>query len=127
MTTGKLYFIERALSKRVKKTAPQGAAALDPKSSEEVFEIRSKLYGRGLFERQGTSDQRKSEAIAKGIELPAKRGPGRPKGTKNKKTLEREARIAAAKARAEKRRRRKEASSISDPKPPEGTSIPTTG
>ena len=69
----------------------------------------------------------KAASNGKPVDLPVKRGPGRPKGSKNKKTLEREARIAAAKARAEKRRRRKEASLISDPKPPEGTSIPTTG
>ena len=69
----------------------------------------------------------KAASNGKPVDLPVKRGPGRPKGSKNKKTLEREARIAAAKARVEKRRRRKEASLISDPKPPEGTSTPTTG
>ena len=49
--------------------------------------------------------QRQAEAIAKGIELPAKRGPGRPKGSKNKKTIEREQR----EARLAKERRIQEA------------------
>ena len=58
--------------------------------------------------------------------LKPKRGPGRPKGSKNKKTLEREARIAAARARAERQRRKKTALT-SGKKPPEGTPTPTTG
>ena len=69
----------------------------------------------------------KAASNGKPFDVPVKRGPGRPKGSKNKRTLEREARIAAAQARAEKRRRRKEASPISDQKPLEGASTPTTG